>query len=193
MDPPPCVQNAMMTKDKKPFTYTPGGIDLSEIRSPRMARRIERNANYEGVTDVPQQQPQQQQLPQNLPPSTLAAMNPQIQVQVLPSIPAGGPQLNRQGAVPPPPPPPPPAAPPSSSAAPLPTQKVNNNANQIIERPDMTKIIPDNPMALLKKTGGPNQRTTFIDEMYATGSVKTPPVNTQVNRQPDFQQPQIQT
>lgn len=38
-DAPACVQNAMMTKDKKPFTYTPGGIDLSQIKSPRMAKR----------------------------------------------------------------------------------------------------------------------------------------------------------
>ncbi|CAN8020568.1 unnamed protein product, partial [Ixodes persulcatus] len=28
-------------KDKKPFTYTPGGLDLSEIKSPRIQRRIE--------------------------------------------------------------------------------------------------------------------------------------------------------
>uniref|UniRef100_T1GF49 Zasp-like motif domain-containing protein n=1 Tax=Megaselia scalaris TaxID=36166 RepID=T1GF49_MEGSC len=47
---PSCVQNAMMTKDKKPFTYTPGGIDLSQIKSPRMAKRIARNAQNEGVT-----------------------------------------------------------------------------------------------------------------------------------------------
>jgi hypothetical protein len=44
----------MMTKDKKPFTYTPGGLDLSQIRSPRMQRRITRNANAEGVSDQPQ-------------------------------------------------------------------------------------------------------------------------------------------
>lgn len=50
---PSCVQNAMMTKDKKPFTYTPGGIDLSQIKSPRMAQRISRNANMEGVTNQP--------------------------------------------------------------------------------------------------------------------------------------------
>lgn len=46
---PACVQNAMMTKDKKPFTYTPGGIDLSQIKSPRMAKRLALNANSEGV------------------------------------------------------------------------------------------------------------------------------------------------
>lgn len=54
---PACVQNAMMTKDKKPFTYTPGGIDLSQIKSPRMARRISRNANCEGVTNQPKISP----------------------------------------------------------------------------------------------------------------------------------------
>ncbi|KAH8273828.1 hypothetical protein KR044_001579 [Drosophila immigrans] len=46
---PACVQNAMMTKDKKPFTYTPGGIDLSQIRSERMAKRLARNAQAEGA------------------------------------------------------------------------------------------------------------------------------------------------
>lgn len=50
-EPPACVQNAMLTKDKKPFTYTPGGIDLSQIKSPRMAQRLERNKNSEGVTN----------------------------------------------------------------------------------------------------------------------------------------------
>jgi len=39
----------MMTKDKKPFTYTPGGIDLSEIKSPRMARRVNRNAHADQI------------------------------------------------------------------------------------------------------------------------------------------------
>jgi hypothetical protein len=53
-EPPAAIQNAMMTKDKKPFTYTPGGLDLSQIRSPRMQRRITRNANAEGVSDQPQ-------------------------------------------------------------------------------------------------------------------------------------------
>lgn len=54
---PACVQNAMMTKDKKPFTYTPGGIDLSQIKSPRMAKRISRNANMEGVSGQPKMSP----------------------------------------------------------------------------------------------------------------------------------------
>lgn len=50
---PSCVQNAMMKQDKKPFTYTPTGIDLSQIKSPRMAQRLIRNANSEGVPSHP--------------------------------------------------------------------------------------------------------------------------------------------
>ncbi|XP_037302770.1 extensin-2 isoform X2 [Manduca sexta] len=47
VEPPACIQNAMMTKDKKPFTYTPGGLDLSQIRTPSMARRMARQRSYE--------------------------------------------------------------------------------------------------------------------------------------------------
>ncbi|CAK1545524.1 unnamed protein product [Leptosia nina] len=46
-EPPACIQNAMMTKDKKPFTYTPGGLDLSQIRTPSMARRLARQRSQE--------------------------------------------------------------------------------------------------------------------------------------------------
>ncbi|XP_013786722.1 WAS/WASL-interacting protein family member 2-like [Limulus polyphemus] len=42
-----------LKKDKKPFTYTPGGIDLSEIRSPRMAKRIIANQQDPGVAAKP--------------------------------------------------------------------------------------------------------------------------------------------
>lgn len=165
MDPPQCIQNAMMTKDKKPFTYTPGGIDLSEVRSPRMARRIERNAHLGGVDDVPRPQQAPQTNYASLPPSTLAAMRPQPQVQVFPSGPP--PPVPFKGAVPPPPPPPTSMpAPPPPPSAPLPTQKVRTSDNQTLERPDMTKIIPDNPMALLRKTGGPAPRKSVVDEMF---------------------------
>lgn len=37
----------MMTKDKKPFTYTPGGLDLSQIKTPSMARRMARQRSFE--------------------------------------------------------------------------------------------------------------------------------------------------
>lgn len=44
----------MMKNTKKPFTYTPGGIDLSQIKSQKIARRIQRNAMSEGVSSTPQ-------------------------------------------------------------------------------------------------------------------------------------------
>ncbi|XP_067139043.1 uncharacterized protein [Centruroides vittatus] len=38
-----------LKREKKPFTYTPGGIDLSEIKSPRMQKRLEANKRLQGV------------------------------------------------------------------------------------------------------------------------------------------------
>ncbi|XP_049817515.1 protein piccolo isoform X2 [Aethina tumida] len=189
MDPPQCVQNAMMTKDKKPFTYTPSGINLSEIKSPRLSRRIERNANFDGVSQVPNQPPP----PQNhgpLPPSALAAMQPQMHVQVFPSGPPPPPPMGGRGGAPPPPPPPAngPPPPPPPPSQPLPTQKVMTGDNQVLERPDMTKIIPDNPMALLRKTGGPKPRN-FVDEMYQNGAPQVSQPQMQYAPPP---QPQVQ-
>ncbi|KAB7497033.1 hypothetical protein Anas_05371 [Armadillidium nasatum] len=56
---PAALAGAMM-KEKKPFTYTPGGLNLAEIKSPRMQRRLQRNASMEGVRPSPlaQQPPQ---------------------------------------------------------------------------------------------------------------------------------------
>ena len=80
-------------KDKKPFTYTPGGIDLSEIRSPRMAKRIQMNAAAEGVSSVPTNtNPGQGTNPgytgpgtsPYLPPAAMAAMNSAMAIPVLP-------------------------------------------------------------------------------------------------------------
>lgn len=192
MDPPQCVQNAMMTKDKKPFTYTPGGIDLSEVRSPRMQRRIERNANLAGAGDIPKPQPPPPQNINALPPSVQVAMRPQPQVQVFPSGPPPPAPTSRGGAPPPPPPfsAPPPPPPPSG---PLPTQKVMTGDNQVLERPDMTKIIPDNPMALLRKTGGPAPRKSIVDEMFAQeGKMAPGPITPPSGQrpQPQFEQQQ---
>ncbi|XP_057654005.1 uncharacterized protein LOC130892559 [Diorhabda carinulata] len=180
MEPPACVQNAMMTKDKKPFTYTPGGIDLSEARSPRLQRRIERNAHLQGVGDLPQNPAYNPQTTGPLPPSAMAAIRPQPQVQVFPSGPP--PTTPLRGSIPPPPPPPkgiPPPPPPPN--CPLPTQKVHTSDNQVLERPDMTKIIPENPMALLRRTGGPQPRKSLVDQLFEevekpTAECKSPPV-----------------
>ncbi|XP_065221481.1 uncharacterized protein LOC135846364 isoform X3 [Planococcus citri] len=80
-EPPAKIQNAMM-KDKKPFTYTPGGIDLSEIKSPRMQRRIVKNAQTPDDIILPTPPPTVH--PSTLPPSAIAAMTPQIAIPVFP-------------------------------------------------------------------------------------------------------------
>ncbi|XP_014291912.3 protein piccolo [Halyomorpha halys] len=129
-EPPAAIQNAMMTKDKKPFTYTPGGLNLNEIRSPRMARRISRNAHTEDscTGQIPQQNPMSSQ---PLPPAAVAAMQPQIAVAVLPP--------------PPPPPPPPPAGPcPPSSAPPAPTlPPPTSPSNKPLDFPPRPEFLAD--------------------------------------------------
>lgn len=83
VEPPACIQNAMMTKDKKPFTYTPGGLDLSQIRTPSMARRLNRQRSQE-----------------------------EHEQQYAPNSNFGGGAYRPQGGPPPPPPPPQIPAPP---------------------------------------------------------------------------------
>ncbi|XP_051858731.1 putative uncharacterized protein DDB_G0271606 isoform X7 [Drosophila albomicans] len=90
---PACVQNAMMTKDKKPFTYTPGGIDLSQIRSERMAKRLARNAQAEGAgTGAAQQNRPSPQSPGGNVASSMGAAAMGMPFQVLPPPPPPQPQ-----------------------------------------------------------------------------------------------------
>ncbi|CAH0731798.1 unnamed protein product, partial [Brenthis ino] len=67
VEPPACIQNAMMTKDKKPFTYTPGGLDLSQIKTPSMARRMARQRSLEEQEQAYAQQPNNNYHPQGGP------------------------------------------------------------------------------------------------------------------------------
>uniref|UniRef100_A0A0C9QD24 Uncharacterized protein n=1 Tax=Fopius arisanus TaxID=64838 RepID=A0A0C9QD24_9HYME len=93
-EPPAAIQNAMMTKDKKPFTYTPGmggKLDLSQIRSPRMARRVAKNANDEGIEGPPKSPLAAEQ---SRPVSTGANLFVQPQVAV-PVFPTNAPQVTR--------------------------------------------------------------------------------------------------
>ncbi|XP_059469635.1 uncharacterized protein LOC132193185 isoform X2 [Neocloeon triangulifer] len=89
LEPPAAIQVAMMgqSKDKKPFTYTPGGIDLSQIKSPRMARRICRNAANEGVSGPPPPPPTNGQQAPPPPPMAMPILPPQVAVPVLPPPP----------------------------------------------------------------------------------------------------------
>lgn len=97
-EPPAAIQNAMLTKDKKPFTYTPGmggKLDLSQIRSPRMARRVAKNANDEGIEGPPKSSLESK-------PSTPAAstapnlfVQPQVAIPVFPTNVPPQPQVNK--------------------------------------------------------------------------------------------------
>ncbi|XP_050078928.1 uncharacterized protein LOC126565765 [Anopheles maculipalpis] len=191
-EPPACVQNAMMRRDKQPFTYTPGGIDLSQIKSPRMAKRISRNANSEGVTGQPKVSP----LAQNngsshngngtsnggqssvSPAATLGAAAMGMPFQVFPTgppappppppptgrvVPANG--GNRSIPPPPPPPGPGPSQPKASSS-----DARKSPRPQSFEPPPMGMRpeirIPTNPMAGLRKAPRPQPKNDFWIEEY---------------------------
>nr|XP_034835905.1 LOW QUALITY PROTEIN: titin-like [Maniola hyperantus] len=83
MNPPSALFGAM-NKERKPFTYTPGGLDLSEIKSERMAQRLMRNAMSEGVPEA------QVQTIQSPPPQLNSSAMPNfncLPVQVFPTFP----------------------------------------------------------------------------------------------------------
>ncbi|XP_066594774.1 uncharacterized protein [Prorops nasuta] len=109
-EPPAAIQNAMLTKDKKPFTYTPGmggKLDLSQIRSPRMARRVAKNANDEGIEGPPKSAMEAKSPNQTTPPSLF--VQPQVAVPVFPTnVPPPAPPTRAQPPAPvsriPPPP-----------------------------------------------------------------------------------------
>lgn len=82
MNPPSAIHSAM-SRERKPFTYTPGGLDLSEIKSERMAKRLMRNAMNQGVPELP---PQALQSPAT-PSASIAVPNFNcLPVQVFPTI-----------------------------------------------------------------------------------------------------------
>ncbi|KAH8329322.1 hypothetical protein KR074_007718 [Drosophila pseudoananassae] len=156
---PACVQNAMMTKDKKPFTYTPGGIDLSQIRSERMAKRLARNAQSEGATGASQQnRPAQPQSPGGGAASAIGAAAMGMPFQVLP------------------PPPPPQPLGQTGKNAPAPSVE-SNNGNSYIPYTPTTQQQP--PVASPKTPPMPQQQPT---------PPPTPPQQQQQQEQPQPQQ-----
>lgn len=188
---PACVQNAMMTKDKKPFTYTPGGIDLSQIRSERMAKRLARNAQSEGATGAAQQnRPAQPQSPGGPggAASSIGAAAMGMPFQVLPPPPPPPqPQSGKNGtqgasAAPPPPPPQQPStlAPPTGrlSAPGSPATARKSPTPQRFEPPPLgfrPEIkIPPNPMAALRKVAPPVEKNTFWKDEYIKDRSKSP-------------------
>lgn len=189
---PACVQNAMMTKDKKPFTYTPGGIDLSQIRSERMAKRLARNAQAEGAaTGAAQQNRPSPQSPGagGSPGSVASSMGAAamgMPFQVLPPPPPPQPLAQAQGkngpnvAAPPPPPPQSTLAPPAGrgSAPGSPATARKSPTPQRFEPPPLgfrPEIkIPPNPMAALRKVPPPVEKNGFWKDEYVKERSKSP-------------------
>ncbi|KAM8715797.1 hypothetical protein ACLKA7_002786 [Drosophila subpalustris] len=194
---PACVQNAMMTKDKKPFTYTPGGIDLSQIRSERMAKRLARNAQAEGAgTGAAQQNRPSPQSPGsgsgagaggNVA-SSMGAAAMGMPFQVLPPPPPPPQPQSQSGKngnhVAPPPPPPqqqqstlaPPTGRGSAPGSPATARK--SPTPQRFEPPPLgfrPEIkIPSNPMAALRKVPPPVEKNTFWKDEYCKERSKSP-------------------
>ncbi|KAL6953414.1 hypothetical protein U1Q18_050719, partial [Sarracenia purpurea var. burkii] len=200
LEPPAKIQNAMM-KDKKPFTYTPGGIDLSEIKSPRMQRRIMNNAQTPDDIILPTPAPPVN--PGPLPPSALAAMTPQIAIPqpVAPSPPP--PQLPKQTMTPTPPPQ-------RRSVSPTPLQQNQQPGRTVVVTNSQSSPISQQPTTIVvnsqpNPTHQPQQqsqqpvRTIVITNSQQdkpkdqprsqVGSIYVPPVNNesvQSNSKPSF-------
>lgn len=158
----------MMTKDKKPFTYTPGGIDLSQIKSPRMAKRISRNAQSEGVTNTPKPSPLAQQYNNGAPPPPAPSMGAAAMGMPFQVFPTGPPA---------PPPPPPPQQ--KSQLAPQSNNAPNGTKSpQSFEPPPMgyrPEIkIPVNPMATLKPAPRPQPKDDYWVEEFRKERSKSP-------------------
>nr|XP_031825385.1 extensin-like isoform X1 [Nomia melanderi] len=168
-EPPAAIQNAMLTKDKKPFTYTPGmggKLDLSQIRSPRMARRVAKNANDEGIEGPPKSALEPKPTP---PPNATANLfiQPQVAIPVFPTnIPVQTP-ANRT-----------PPTPPANRTPPTPT------ANKTPTTPPANRIpsnVPEKQPEVVKPvTKIETKMTPLVTTSVQPGSPESPSTPTQV-------------
>lgn len=186
---PACVQNAM-NRDKKPFTYTPGGIDLSQIKSERMAKRLARNACIEGAAGQSQQNRPTQPMSPGSPGGAAAAMGAAamgMPFQVLPPTPHPTAGKNQNGGSAPAPPPPPPSSSNFLNTGKPQMNGVNGGRGSAPNSPNMPRKapagppqrfeppplgfrpeikIPPNPMAALRKVPPPVEKNTFWKDEY---------------------------
>lgn len=199
---PACVQNAMMNKDKKPFTYTPGGIDLSQIKSERMARRLARNAQAEGVGGNARSGPTvSSPHSPNGNFNSMAASSLGMPFQVLPPTAnsptspslAAGKSLNCTPQPPPAAPAPPPPPPSSYNTQPTHNQgsivagtAANTNRALPAQRFEPPPIgfrpqikIPSNPIAGLRKITPPVEKNSFWKDEYVKDRSKSPMIEQQ--------------
>ncbi|XP_054742039.1 uncharacterized protein LOC129247120 isoform X5 [Anastrepha obliqua] len=166
---PACVQNAMVTKDKKPFTYTPGGIDLSQIKSERMAKRLARNAQAEGATGASQlNRPVQPQSPgSGNAASQIGAAGMGMPFQVLP---------------PPPPPAPATAAGYKKPATTNQKPELNYSSNNSTQSPQQQQPTPT------QSTYSPTYQSLQQQQQPQYNSNATPPLSASTPPQPQQQQ-----
>lgn len=179
----------MMTKDKKPFTYTPGGIDLSQIKSPRMAKRVQKNALSEGVTGPPKMSPLAQSNQTQQPPCMAKDMTG-MPFQVFPTGP-----------------PAPPPMPVKKLQQPLSENGTQNGTRKKSPQPPTQHYepppmgfrpeikIPQNPIANLKPTPRPQQNDDFWIEEYKSDKAAEPvlgsaPVTAPTHKSTTFQSPE---
>ncbi len=191
--PPAAIQNAMMTKDKKPFTYTPGGIDfLSEIRSPRMQRRISKNAADEGVVHHQQNHPSASAGPAQLSPQAIMAMQPQMAVPVFPPMPQQMPVLHSPTSPPqlhhyePPTPPAPPPPPVTNMRAQLKPAVPNFNPVHQSHEAELQEVLNSFPAPVKQQNSAPVPAPApFVERRNAQlGSIYIPPVSSSSSSTP---------
>lgn len=168
-EPPAAIQNAMLTKDKKPFTYTPGmggKLDLSQIRSPRMARRVAKNANDEGIEGPPKSALEQKPAPvPNAAPNLF--IQPQVAIPVFPTNIPMQPPANRT-----PPTPPTNKTPPTPSANWAPTTPTVNRTPSIVPEKQ--------PEAVKPATKVETKIAPLVTTSVQPGSPESPGTPTQV-------------
>ena len=154
-----------MTKDKKPFTYTPGGLDLSEIKSPKMARRINRNACADEIPGEPAPTTGNQLAPPN-------ATSPGAYYQP--------PSSYLQGhGVPPPPPPPLPGNASPNPPLPPPPPTVSSSVPKLSispHRPPQGGFDPNEILARVNKNHNQNQNAELKQDNYQSNSYHNDPV-----------------
>lgn len=195
---PSCIQNAMMTKDKKPFTYTPCGIDLSQIKSPRMAQRLQRNANMEGVTNQPKPSPVAQVNISTASTRDARSLIISLQLNNQPAVPRAPVRLPNTHMTPvqvlPPPMPQAKLKPHTESRSP----SLSRKSPQVFEPPPLgcrPEIkIPPNPMASLRKVPSPKPKDDFWVEEYRKEQSRSPKPESVTNSETNSDvRPEVET
>ncbi|XP_047995226.1 titin-like isoform X2 [Leguminivora glycinivorella] len=164
---PPSALHGAMGQERKPFSYLPGGLDLSQIKSERMAQRLMRNAMNQGVPEVPVNQIQSPPTPS----TPVAVPNFScLPVQVLPAgftLPANPKSLLRSRSNPSRESQKAPQAPQFMNPQPVP--QVQNNINKTAPQLSQTNTFNNRPVSMFDYGYSPNNstaRTSYGSDGY---------------------------